>query len=151
MPKSTGYLGRDMRAWAQALPRAGDTVDGRTVRPHVPNMTSISATLTEPRILAGIREVPLSAFDYEPGRPDERTLRLADEIEASEELNPLIVAVNEQGPYIIEGGHRLDALWHLRAQSMPAVVVLDEEALGPTPMFHHSTFGLALATTGARP
>lgn len=54
--------------------------------------------------------------------------RLAAEIEASKELNPLIVAVDKDGPYILEGATRAEALKKLGATSFPALVVKDLDA-----------------------
>lgn len=118
------------------FPRAGAQVDGRAVRGHVPNMSSIEASFTNFDILPGVREVPISAFDqqYVGGvqadtfKLDERTQRLADEITNSGELNPLIVGIDEKGPYIVEGAHRYDALVKSGAKSIPAIVVIDKDA-----------------------
>jgi hypothetical protein len=57
-----------------------------------------------------------------------RTKALAEEIKQSGEVNPLIVMIDEEGPYILEGGHRYDALKILGAKSFPAIVVIDEGA-----------------------
>jgi hypothetical protein len=104
---------------------------GFRVRPDVPNMSSISASLTDYTVLPGIREVPLSVFHS--GKPryyslaeERRTKDLARQIQASGELNPLIVVIDREGPYILEGGHRFDALRELGAKAFPAVVVLDD-------------------------
>lgn len=116
--------------FATVLP--GDRVDGRLVREAVPNMGSIDASLSDYSVMPGIRSVPLSAFDAEYlssisyDRLDRRTKALADEISASGELNPLIVGIDSKGPYIIEGGHRFDALIALGARELPAVVVIDQ-------------------------
>lgn len=112
----------------------GDMVDGRMVRGDVPNIGSIGASLDNYTVLDGIREIPMDAFDteYVDGvrgkKLDERTQRLADEIGASGELNPLIVAFDSEGAYIVEGGHRFDALIASGAKSLPAVVVIDEDS-----------------------
>lgn len=110
--------------WDAQYPLAGTVVDGRVVREHVPNMGAIAASLDDYGILTGIRKVSLALFEAPPERTA-RTLRLADDIRASGEINPLIVVVDEQGPYILEGGHRYDALKILGAKSFPAVVVID--------------------------
>lgn len=120
---------------------AGDVVDGRTVREGVPNQSSIASSLDDYTIIKGIREVPMDAFDKEyidgiaEGRIDKRTQDLADAISASKEITPLIVAYDADGAYIIEGGHRLDALIKIGAKSLPAMVVIDESnppKQGPT-------------------
>ena len=111
---------------------AGDVVDGRTVREGVPSQSSIASSLDDYTILKGIREVPMDAFDKEyvdgiaESRIDKRTQDLADAISASKEITPLIVAYDADGAYIIEGGHRLDALIKIGAKSLPAMVVIDE-------------------------
>lgn len=118
------------------------TVDGRTIPdfddefgPGVPNMSSISASLTEYEILDGIREVPLSEFQ-DNGKPsfysateEERVKELAAAIKESNTITPLIVVYDgdSRGPYVLEGGHRFDALKLLDAKSLPALVVIDKE------------------------
>lgn len=115
----------------------GELVDGRKVRGEVPNRNSIDATLTEYEELSGIREVPFSAFTqmgplkYHSVAEEKRTKRLAEEIKESGEIAPLIVVVDNEGPYILEGGHRFDALREVGAASFPAVVVIDKEATKP--------------------
>lgn len=59
----------------------------------------------------------------------ERTEYLAAQIQESREINPLIVVEDVKGPYILEGGHRFDALRLLRAKAFPALVVLDLDSL----------------------
>jgi hypothetical protein len=110
----------------------GDKVSGLTVRKDVPNMSSIAASFDDYEILSGIREVPRNAFDpeylgslsYE--KLDKRTKDLAEQIKQSKEINPMIVGVDSKGAYIIEGGHRFDALMSQDTKSIPAVVVIDK-------------------------
>jgi len=110
----------------------GDKVSGLTVRKDVPNMSSISASLDDYEILSGIREVPRSAFDEEYlgslsyDKLDKRTKDLVEQIKQSKEINPMIVGVDSKGAYIIEGGHRFDALMSQDTKSIPAVVVIDK-------------------------
>lgn len=119
------------------FPEAGPKVDGLTVLDDVPNIGSISASLDDYTELSGIREVPFAEFGA-AGPPkfysveeEARTHRLAREIAASGEIKPLIVVVEENnaaaGPYILEGGHRFDALKLLGKKSFPAVVVVDHQ------------------------
>jgi hypothetical protein len=114
-------------------PPAGPVVDGRRVLKSVPNLSSIGASLTDYRLLYGVREVPLSRFSpstsYSATEYD-RAVKLAADIAASRSIAPLIVVVDHEGParpYVLEGGHRLDALFMLGARALPAVVVVDEE------------------------
>ena len=119
------------RAFTTVSP--GDEVAGLTVREDVPNMSSIGATIENYEILQGIRKVPRKAFDeqylssLDPAKLDKRTADLSDQIKQSKEINPLIVAVDDQGAYIIEGGHRFDALMTQKRESVPAVVVIDKD------------------------
>ena len=115
----------------KTYPKASDTVDGRKVRSEVPNTGSISASLNDYTELPGIREVNLDMFEAPP-EVTPRTKALAEEIRASGEVNPLIVVVDAQGPYILEGGHRYDAMKILGAKSIPAMVVIDNESIGDT-------------------
>jgi hypothetical protein len=138
----TVRLGAARRPWDVTLgeldamfPRAGGAVDGRAVRGgEVPNVGSVDASMENSTVLKGVREVPMSAFG--PGQPEfyskgemERTTSLAEEIRESGEVTPLIVAYDDEGPYVLEGSHRFDALNMLGVRSFPALVALDEGAL----------------------
>ena len=109
-----------------------DMVDGRTVRPEIPNQDSISASLSEYTVLPGLRELPMSDFGSDPKQlfyaadDMEQTRTLADAIKQSGEISPLIVVVDKEGPYILEGAHRLGALHLIGAKSFPAMVVVDQ-------------------------
>ena len=112
-------------------PKVTGTSDGRIVLDSVPNLSSISASLSEYEELPGIREVPLSDFHL-TGRSysvseTNRITDLAEQIRHSGKIAPLIVVVDSdpEGPYILEGGHRAEALFLLGAKSLPAVVVVD--------------------------
>lgn len=108
-----------------------DIVDGLQVRKAIPNLASIEAGFTDYELLSGVREVPMSDFDatYIEGtmarKLDKRTQGLMEEIQASQEINPLIVAYDDEGAYIVEGGHRFDALIKMNKKKIPAKVVID--------------------------
>jgi hypothetical protein len=110
-------------------PLAGQIVDGRTVLDNVDNTSSIGASLYHYKVLDGIREVPMSDFEvsgkHYSMEGTRRIQRLAAEIEQSKEISPLIVVVDKQGPYILEGSHRISALKLIGAKSFPALVVID--------------------------
>ena len=110
-----------------AYPVVKGDIDGRAVRAEVPNLSSIGASIDNPQELPGVRQVQMSQFtlDGDSTPTDAPTLALAEEIRNSGELNPLIVAIDENGPYIVEGGHRYGALKVLGAKSFPAVVVIE--------------------------
>jgi hypothetical protein len=98
---------------------------------EVPNMSSISASLYNYEVLPGIRSVRIKDFETDPhklfyAKDDlDHVNRLAQEIRESGEISPLIVVRDSDGPYILEGGHRLAALGELGVEEFPAIVVRD--------------------------
>ncbi len=118
------------------FPLAGTEVDGYLVRDDVPNTDSMSASLTNYEELHSIREVSLVGWDnldpyiaYCSADDIARTKELAAAIRDSGEINPLIIVLDPEGPYILEGGYRASAMWLLGAKAFPAVVVLGEDDL----------------------
>lgn len=120
---------------------AGATVDRREVGTRIDNTDSISASLGgEPyEELAGIRAVSMDGWSADPSKAYyaaddmERCHALADTIRASGRIDPLIVIVAADGDYILEGGHRLSALWLLGATAFPALVIETPGAKYPIP------------------
>jgi hypothetical protein len=114
---------------------AGNEVSGLEVLQGTPNTDSIRASLTDYEILKGIREVPFSAFSSLPklsfysSEEEIRTKNIAKQIEDTKQIKPLIIVIDKDGPYVLEGGHRFDALRLLNISSFPALVVLDNESL----------------------
>lgn len=111
--------------------KAGEIVDGRTVRSEIPNMESITASVDNPTILPGIYEIPLSEFGGLTGKHysapgTKRIANLANAIAHNKEINPLIVVIDAEGPYILEGATRAESLYKLGAKSFPAKIVIDE-------------------------
>lgn len=117
------------------FPLAGAKVDGRDVGEKVYNTSSIGSSIDDYEVQKGIREVPFSSFDqmgdlkYYSKNTEARTKDLAEQIKQSGRIDPLIVAMDKEGPYILEGAHRFDALRELGAKSFPAMVVHDLESL----------------------
>jgi len=116
-------------------PLAGNVVNGLRVNQQIDNISSISASFMQYEILDGIREVSMSDFgsakphDNFYARNDiQRCQELAEEIKQSGEIMPLIVVMDENGPYILEGGHRFVALYLLGISSFPALIVLDKDS-----------------------
>jgi len=110
-------------------PAAGELVDGRTVADGVPGRATIDAVLDDYEELPNIREIPMDAIDL-----TQQTLsvaeksqipRLTEDIRESNEVEPLIVVQDAGGLYILDGGHRAEALSRLGAKSFPALVVQD--------------------------
>jgi hypothetical protein len=107
----------------------GETVDSRIVREHVPNTHSLSATLDNYQVLPGIRHVQMSHFPgaaahhmFYSADDHQRVDHLSQQIHHSKEINPLIVVHDHEGPYVLEGGHRMASLHKLGAKSFPAMV-----------------------------
>jgi hypothetical protein len=112
-------------------PLAGSIVDGREVLKDIHNITSIGSSLENYKILKGIREVPMTDFQV-TGRHysvegDKKIEQLSQAILQSNKISPLIVVVDSEGPYVLEGSTRIDALKRIKAKSFPALVVLDLE------------------------
>lgn len=111
------------------FPLAGEFVSGLRVREHIPNEDSISASLDEYMAIEGVREVKISWFSlsgkHYSAKGTQRISNLAKEIETNQEINPLIVVIDDEGPYILEGGTRAESLFKLRKESFPALVVID--------------------------
>lgn len=117
------------------FPLAGSTASGLTVLDSVPNRASIADTLDDYKILKGVRELSFGLFDapeevsYYSASEKQRVKDLAAEIKNSGEIKPLIVVVDSEGPYILEGAHRFDALRELKLKTFPALVVFDTSQL----------------------
>lgn len=60
-----------------------------------------------------IREVSFDNFT-DKGSVTDRIKNLTTQLEVNKEINPLIVVVDKDGPYILEGSHRYDALLLLK-------------------------------------
>lgn len=100
----------------------------------VPNTESISASLYEWEELPGIRNVSMSDFGgpksvFYAADDFRKSEKLSEEIRTSGYVSPLIIVVDQEGPYILEGAHRYVALHKLDYTSFPALVILDTEGL----------------------
>lgn len=123
----------DVAQWDSRYPRAGGIVSGLTVSQGlVPNTESISASMSDWYELPGIREVPMSEFgsskphdNFYAAGDIQRSRSLAEEIRNVGRIDPLIVGIDVDGLYILEGGHRFVALGELGVASFPALVVVD--------------------------
>ena len=120
---------------AKAYPRlTTNTVDGRKTTRDVPNESSVESSLTNYEVMPGIREVSMSQLWDGATMPkpysvseSKRLNSLVEQIRENKRVTPLIVVIDKDGPYILEGGHRFDALKILGAKSFPARVVIDRE------------------------
>jgi hypothetical protein len=113
-------------------PKVKDKVDGRDVIEGIPNYSSIGSSITDPYEVEGIREVStndinVSSESYSP-EENKRISDLAKEIKENNKISPLIVVIDAENggdKYILEGGHRIQALKKIGAKSFPAKVVID--------------------------
>jgi hypothetical protein len=112
---------------------AGPVVDGRKVLDNVDNTSSIGSSLSNYIVLKGIRKVPMADFDVSGKHysviGDKRIQELARSIEYTKTIAPLIVVIDKDGPYVLEGSHRINALKRLNAKSFPALVVIDTDEI----------------------
>jgi len=112
-------------------PLAKSITSGLTVLNSIPNTDSISSSLIDYEVLNGIREVPMSDFNIS-GKSysvteNDKIKNLANSINNSKQIAPLIVVVEKDGPYILEGSHRIDALYQLGIKTFPALIVINLE------------------------
>jgi hypothetical protein len=120
------------RISSREYPLASSSVDGLAVLEDVPNTSSISASLTDYGVLKSIREVPLADLISDPrsyfyaANDFRRSKELAEQIKHSKQISPIIVVIDKEGPYVLEGAHRVVALHYLKIKSIPALVVLDK-------------------------
>ena len=116
-----------------SYPLAPAMVDGLQIGSKIPNMGSIEASLSDYTILKGVRVVPMSAVNGDPKalfyakNDQDRARALAEKIRENGYIDPLIVVLDSEGPYILEGAHRLGALFLLGKGAFPALVVQDNE------------------------
>jgi len=110
------------------------TIGEIEVTKNVPNTASIAASLNDYEVVKGIREVPISEFGdanraFYAANDWERSEKLALAIQENKYIDPLIVVIDDEGLYILEGAHRWVALAKLKVKSIPAVIVIDLEKI----------------------
>lgn len=117
--------------YSAKYPIAGSEVDGLEVMSEIENMGSIEASLTDYYVLPGIRVVPMSDFGvngkHYSVEGSNRISNLEKRIKYNKQIMPLIVVIDDEGPYILEGGSRINALFNLGIKHFPAIVVIDKE------------------------
>ena len=122
-----------IEAYEQRYPKVLGSLDGFQIGSQISNTSSIAASFNDYTTLSGIRSVPLSDFHSAPRQlfyaadDLERVKQLAELLKQSRRIDPLIVAVDSDGPWILEGGHRLGALHILQVQHFPALVVISND------------------------
>jgi len=122
---------KDVESLANKYPKANGKSGDLTVRNEVPNTGSISSSLTDYYEIPGIRNIPISEF-FLTGKSysveeDNRIKKLEEQIARSKQISPLIVVMDKEGLYILEGSHRADALYNLKSTYIPALLIIDLE------------------------
>ena len=99
------------------------------------NKASIGATLGKWREL-GIKRLPMSEFDasfksnFYASDDRKKIDTLKTQLAESHAVTPLIAVKDKEGYYILEGAHRMVALFELGAKDLPALVVEDLDESG---------------------
>lgn len=113
-------------------PVAISPLDGYVIREKIPNMPSIDATLDYYHTLSKVRAFPTEGFSgseyYKIIGGVQRVKDLAQEIQNNKEINPIIVVEEKDGPYVLEGGHRMSAFVDLGIPHIPALIVINLES-----------------------
>jgi len=120
---------QDIEAINKEYPLAGPIVDGLHVMDKIDNIGSIRSTFDNYHILKGVRKVSTEGWQLPP-IVSNRVKALAQEIEETKTIMPLIVAIGHDGnPYILEGSHRIDAILLLKKKFFPALIVIDRDGM----------------------
>lgn len=98
-----------------------------------PNRESLlqcgQASFNDFEVVPGTYKIPLSELGdlgaYNNARDRERIERLAAAIQESGEIEPVFVALDQEGLWLVEGQHRSRALRLLGYDSVPARVMVD--------------------------
>jgi hypothetical protein len=113
-------------------PKAGSNIDGFSVGKKISNTDSISATFDDYVTLKDIRKVPTSDFgvvNYVSKSDLDRVGDLIGLISENERIDPLIVVMDREGLWALEGKHRLAAIQKMKIDYFPALIVLDLDNL----------------------
>ena len=113
-------------------PKVNGNIDGLEILDGIPNFESIASSFYDYEILPGIRRIPVSDFSgpesiFYSADDYKRSETLASDISNSNKISPLIVAIDDDGPYLLEGAHRYVALCKIGVSFFPALVVIDKD------------------------
>lgn len=117
-------------------PATDPAVENSPVLYHAPGADLISASNGEYKVLSGIRRVRFSDFPgigpkdspvFQSRNEREQTELLAMTIHYAGSINPLVVAIDKEGPSVLDGGRRFNALRLLQVESFPAVILISTE------------------------
>ena len=122
----------------------GEKVGGYDVGDKIKNYGSYASSGIDD-IESGIHRVPMSAFEVtHPNKlfyakdDIDHVHKLAEKIKQNKYMDPLLVAMDEKGAYVVEGGHRLGAAHLLGMKEIPAMIGYepDDYAKGGEVLYH---------------
>jgi hypothetical protein len=125
--------------------KRGEKVGGYDVGEKINNYGSYASSGIDD-VEEGIHRVPMSAFEvthpnklFYAKNDIEHVHRLADQIRQNKYMDPLLVAMDKKGAYVLEGGHRLGAAHLLGMKEIPAMIGHEPEdyANGGITHAHH--------------
>lgn len=125
-----GSISKKMRGFIRRLPRAQGQVGGLNVGERISNMSSLGASGIN-ETAPGVRAFPMQYLQTDPRKlfyaADDirRVDALAEQIRQSGRIDPIIVAFDKEGPYILEGAHRVGALHRLGIKEIPALIGIE--------------------------
>ena len=106
----------------------GEKVGGYDVGDKIKNYGSYASSGIDD-VEKGIHRVPLSAFEvthpnklFYAKNDIDHVHKLAEQIKQNKYMDPLLVAMDKKGAYVLEGGHRLGAAHLLGMKEIPAMI-----------------------------
>jgi hypothetical protein len=106
----------------------GEKVGGYDVGDKINNFGSYASSGIDD-VEQGIHRVPMSAFEvthpnkmFYAKNDIDHVHRLAEQIKQNKYMDPLLVAMDKKGAYVLEGSHRLGAAHLLGMKEIPAMI-----------------------------
>ena len=106
----------------------GEKIGGYDVGSKIKNFESYESSGIRD-VEPGIHRVPMSAFEvthpnklFYAKNDIDHVHRLAEQIRQNKYIDPLLVAMDKKGAYVLEGGHRLGAAHLLGMKEIPAMI-----------------------------
>jgi hypothetical protein len=133
MPRMAGGGSMKQPSFAFTKHKHGEKVGGYHVGEKINNYGSYAASGID-KVLPGIHKISMSSFEtthpsdlFYAKNDHDRVHQLAKQIKQNGYLDPLLVAMDEKGPYVLEGGHRLGAAHLLGMKEIPAMIGYEPE------------------------
>jgi len=127
-PDITKAKGGEVKRHNFVKHKHGEKVGGYDVGDKINNYGSYASSGIDD-IEEGIHRVPMSAFEvthpnklFYAKNDIDRVHKLAEQIKHNKYMDPLLVAMDKKGAYVLEGGHRLGAAHLLGMKEIPAMI-----------------------------